>query len=87
MKLEKHGSNISKAEITHISQHGIWVLCYETEYFLPYEKFPWFKKATINQIYNLEIQGKEHLYWPDLDVDLSLSIIEEPEKFELISKA
>jgi len=85
MKSEMHGTNTSQVEITHISQHGIWLLCHNTEYFLPYEQFPWFQKATIEQIHKVELQSKEHLYWEELDIDLSLSIIEEPEKFSLVS--
>jgi hypothetical protein len=86
MKSLKHGKSISKAEITNISQHGFWMLIRGKEYFLPYDNFPWFKNATIGQISDFEAPGKTHLYWPQLDVDLSLAIIEHPERYNLISK-
>jgi hypothetical protein len=86
MKSLKHGKSISKAEITNISQHGFWMLINGKEYFLPYDNFPWFKNATVGQISDFEMPAKTHLYWPQLDVDLSLAIIEHPERYNLISK-
>jgi hypothetical protein len=56
------------------------------EYFLDYDKFPWFKNAKISEIVNIETPSKKHFYWPDLDVDLHLESIKHPEKFPLISK-
>ena len=86
MKLSKHGKNISKPEITNVSEHGFWIFTGGQEYFLPFEKFPWFREAKIGEISNVELWHKRHLYWPSLDVDLSLEIIEHPEKFGLIAK-
>lgn len=85
MKSSTHGKNISKPEITNISEHGFWVFIEATEYFLPFEQFPWFKQATVSQITNVQCLHKTHLYWPDLDIDLSLSIIQSPEKYKLVS--
>jgi len=86
MKSEGLGLSTSQAEITHISQHGIWLLCDEKEYFLPYEKFPWFKNANISQVHDVKVLSRGHVYWESLDIDLSLSIIAEPEKFSLVSR-
>ena len=86
MKSETPGSSTSQVEVTHISQHGVWLLTHGVEYFLPYEQFPWFKKASVEQIHNVQLQSKSHLYWRDLDVDLSLTIIENPEEFTLVQK-
>jgi hypothetical protein len=84
-KSGRHGMNTLIVEITHISQHGIWLLFNEKELFLSYENFPWFKKASVEQIHNVELQSENHLYWKDLDVDLNTTIIENPEKFSLVS--
>jgi len=86
MKSEMPGTSTFSVEVSHVSQHGIWLLCEDKEYHLPFEKFPWFKKATIEQIHNVKRLTETHLYWEELDVDLSLPIIEDPEKFSLISK-
>ena len=86
MKSLKRGRNISRPEITNISEHGFWIFFNGKEYFLPFEKFPWFKDANIHQISEVELWHNSHLYWPSLDVDLSFSIIEHPEKYNLIAK-
>ncbi len=86
MKSLKHGKNTSKPEVVNISEHGFWILVDGREYFLPFDKFPWFRKATIEQIGKVELLHAGHLYWQQLDVDLSLSIIENPEKYQLVAK-
>ena len=81
--LLKHGRNTLETEVTNISNHGLWILAGEKELFLPYEQFPWFKDKTINDITKVESFGEGHLYWENLDVDLSLEMIEHPERFPL----
>lgn len=85
MKSLKHGKSTSKPEIANISEHGFWVFLKDKEYFLPFEQFPWFKKANIGQITNVKLLHQSHLYWPQLDVDLSINVIEHPERYKLIA--
>jgi hypothetical protein len=85
VKSIKRGKNTSKAEVVNISEHGFWILIQGGEYFLPFEQFPWFKQATIEQISSIKLLHGCHLYWPKLDVDLSLNIIEHPEKYKLLA--
>jgi hypothetical protein len=40
-----HGANTSQVEVGNIDQHGLWLLVDDREYFLPYDGFPWFRKA------------------------------------------
>ncbi len=80
------GKNISEIEIQNISGFGIWILIRGKEYFMSYEKFPWFKNTNINQILNVSLSPTGKLYWPDLDIDLSVEILEAPERFPLIAK-
>ncbi len=84
MKLRNHGRNTLRAEVTQISPHGIWLLVKGTEYFLSYEDFPWFKKATIEQIHHVQFLHGFHLRWPNLDVDLELDSLIHSEKYPLI---
>jgi hypothetical protein len=53
--------------------------------FLSYEDFPWFKDVPLGKILNVEEPVSNHFYWPDLDIDLSLDIIQNPERFPLVS--
>ena len=83
MKLRKHGARTSEAEVSHISKHGIWLLIDGAEYFLSHEDYPWFRKATIAQVMNVERPHPQHLFWPDLDVDLELDSLKSPAAYPL----
>lgn len=85
MKLKTHGKNISSVEVTHISEHGVWLLTRDKELFMPFAQFPWFKEAPISKILNVKETSPGHFYWPDLDVDLGVESIEHPERFPLKS--
>jgi hypothetical protein len=80
------GTVISAPEVTHVSKHGFWLLLGDEELLLPFEQFPWFRRATIEQISHVEWPAPEHLYWPDLDIDLALTSIRRPEDFPLVSR-
>jgi hypothetical protein len=81
------GTITSVAEVTHVSKHGFWVLLDAEELLVSFEHFPWFKKATIEQLSNVEWPTLNHLHWPQLDADLSVESIRNPQAFPLISKA
>ena len=87
MKSALRGKSISDVEVTNVSQHGFWLLVEERELFLPFKKFPWFKNAPVARLLNVTEPHPGHLYWPDLDVDLSVEAIEYPERFPLVSRA
>ena len=80
------GANISQVEVTNISQHGFWLLLDEEELFLPFAEFPWFRDVTVGNILHVERPSSDHLYWPELDVDLAVESIRHPENFPLISQ-
>jgi hypothetical protein len=62
------------------------MLIQEREVFLPFEKFPWFRDAAIGEILNVELPHPDHLYWPDLDIDLAAESIDNPDRFPLASE-
>ena len=80
------GSGTLEAEVTNVSRHGFWVFLGDRELFLPFEQFPWFRGAVIDHLLNVERPVEHHLYWPDLDVDLTVESIEHPERFPLKAK-
>ena len=77
------GTGTSAAEVTHISAHGLWVLLDAEELFLPFTEFPWFRTATIAQVQDVQWPSTDHLYWPQLDIDLSVASIRDPQAFPL----
>lgn len=86
MKSKTVGGNTSVVEVLNVSPHGIWILVKDKEYFLDHDQFPWFKKASLEQIFEVKLLHGFHLYWEQLDIDLELESLERPEKFPLIAK-
>lgn len=78
------GAPTSLVEVTNIDHFGFWLLVENKEYFLPYVDFPWFKSTTVDKILNVQLLHGDHLFWPDLDVDLCLDSLQNPETFPLI---
>jgi hypothetical protein len=86
MKSSMPGTSTLKVEVTNISSFGFWILLNEKEHFLSFTNFPWFKKATIDEICDVQALTDEHLFWKTMDIDLELSSIISPEKYPLIYK-
>lgn len=76
--------------VENITPLGIWIFVKEKvkekEYFLSYRDYPYFKGQTLNSIQNTQLLHGYHLYWPELDVDLEIDNLENPEKYPLKSK-
>ena len=81
-----HGVSTSPVEVTNISQLGFWVLVKDEELFLPFSEFPWFRDVSIGKILHVELPSSNHLYWPELDIDLAVDSIRHPEQFPLVSR-
>jgi hypothetical protein len=81
------GTATLAAEVTNVSRHCTWLLVDDEEHALPCSEFPRFKAATFQQIINLLRPTAEHLYWPDLYLDLSVDSIRHPERFPLRSNS
>jgi len=86
MKSAALGLSTFPVEVTNISRHGFWLLLKDEELFLPFSDFPWFQDAAVRKILNVELLSPNHLYWPELDVDLAVESIRHPERFPLVSK-
>jgi hypothetical protein len=84
-----HGKNISpenaleQAQLTSIEQDGFWLLTKEGEFFVPFERYPAFQKAKVEQIFDFE-EDNEAFYWSTLDIDIELDALKHPEKYPLI---
>lgn len=83
MSLQTPGVNTSALEVTNIDTKGFWLFLDGNEHFLSFDEFPWFVNATISQITKVVEQSKDHLYWPELDIDLTVDMIDNPGKYPL----
>ncbi len=86
MKSKIVGEGTFIVEVSSISKYGFWIFVKEKEYFLSFEDFPWFRNANVSSILNVKFLLPNHLYWPDLDVDLELDSLESPQNYPLIYK-
>lgn len=85
MKSDSIGTDTSGVEVLNVS-HGFWLMVGAREYFLDFDHFPWFRRATLEQLFKAGLLHQEHLYWPDLDVDLDLDRIQHPESYPLVAQ-
>ena len=44
------GTAISEVEVSFASTKGFWILLGQEELFVSFDEFPWFRKATIEQL-------------------------------------
>jgi hypothetical protein len=79
MKTNDGGKSPLEPDVTQVDRQGIWLLIDDKEYFLPFERFPWFRDATIGQIHNVQLINKGELHWPDLGINLMVESIGQPE--------
>lgn len=70
-----------------INAKGIALYVNGKEYFLPYERCPWFKNAKVSDVLNVSMVDKEEIRWETLDVDLEIESLIYPEKYPLIGNA
>ena len=71
------------SQITNIEIDGFWLLVENEELFVPFDRYPDFRCATLEQIFSFEHDGDE-FHWPDLDIDIELEALRHPERFPLI---
>lgn len=83
MRLSQHGNSIPTVDVANISAHGVRLLVHGKELFMSYDDFPWFEDQSVKSIINVKEPSLGHFYWPDIDVDITEEIIENPEKFPL----
>ena len=50
---------------------------------MPFADYPAFRQATVEQIVNLQQPAPDQLTWPDLDIDIELAALDEPDRFPL----
>ena len=86
MKSTPRGNSTSRPEVKDISTQGVSLRVGREELFLSFEHFPWFRQAPVEKVRHVEQPSPEHLFWPELDIDLSIESIRHPERFPLISR-
>ncbi len=83
MKSLKPGTDTFNSSVTSISKCGFWLLCEDVEYFIAFNDYPAFKDASVDKIFNLKFLSPKQLHWPDIDIDIELDALVNPESFPL----
>ncbi len=74
----------TKTEVTNISPYGIWILTNNKEYFISYKDYPVFETASIKQIANITIDFSGNLHLDELDAEIEVESLENPEDYPLM---
>jgi len=82
-----HGAITSGVEVTLVSTRGLSLRVDGETLTLAFSDFPWFQRATASQLADVQRPSSDHLYWPQLDIDLALESIRQPACFPLVSRA
>ena len=83
MSLGQLGTVTSHHEVTDVSASGFWLLVDDAEYFVPFADYPVFRRAEVEQIFDVRRLSLRQLHWPALDVDIELDALEHPEYYPL----
>ncbi len=76
----------SPVEIVQVTRHGLWLAVSDSEYFIDFQNFPWFRSASIEAVCDVEEVSPGHFYWQSLDIDLDLETIRNPNEYPLVYK-
>ncbi|NNE70352.1 MAG: DUF2442 domain-containing protein [Rhodothermales bacterium] len=84
----KPGGGTFSAEVTRVDEKGIALRLGEEpacEFFLPYDRYPWFRYGSEQDVRAVERWSESHLHWEALQVDLHLDALRRPERYPLTS--
>jgi hypothetical protein len=83
--LKKNGAD-TFVKVLAIMPGGVMIEIREGEFFLPYQRNPWFKNAPVSEVFNVKMDGEDSIRWDMLDVELEVESLIHPEKYPLIMK-
>jgi len=82
----KSNTNSTLVDVLMINDRGIMISVLGQDYFLSYNRVPWMRDATINEVLDIRMSGKNAIEWPKLDVDLEIESLRHPERYPLLIK-
>ena len=82
----ENNTNAISASVLMINNQGIMISVEGNDYFLSYNRMPWLKDATVRNILNIKMSGKNAIEWPDLDIDLEIDSLKHPERYPLVMR-
>ena len=83
--LKRNTENIS-VKVRSLMSDGIFISVCGNDYYLSYNRVPWFRNAKVSDIFNVKMCGDDAIRWNSLDVDLELDSLKHPERYPLVMK-
>jgi len=84
--ISKQNTKPTSANVRSIMPDGIFLSVLGSDYYLSYDRLPWFKDAKISDIFNVEMYGTDGIRWDALDVELEIDSLKYPERYPLVIK-
>ena len=72
------------ANVLMINGQGVLLSVCGQDYFLSYNRVPWMREASINEVLDVRMSGRNAIEWPSLDVDLEIDSLRHPERYPLL---
>jgi len=85
-KTLKQNTKHTSVNVRSIMPDGIFLSVYENDYYLSFNRLPWFRDARLSDIINVSMMGDDAIRWDALDVDLEIDSLKYPEKYPLVMK-
>ena len=82
----KNNINSTSVSVLMINGQGIMISVGGQDFFLSYNRVPWMREASINDVLNIRMCGNDAVEWPALDVDLEIDSLRHPERYPLLIK-
>ena len=76
----------TSVSVLMINGQGIMISVGGQDFFLSYNRIPWMRDASINDVLNVQMCGNEAIEWPSLNVDLEIDSLRHPERYPLLIK-
>ena len=72
------------ANVLMINSQGLLLSVCGHDYFLSYNRVPWMREASIKEVLDVRMSGRNAIEWPLLDVDLEIDSLRHPERYPLL---
>ena len=80
----KSNTNSTSVDVLMINEKGVMISVMGQDFFLSYNRVPWMRDATINEVLDVRMNGKNAIEWPKLEVDLEVESLRHPERYPLL---
>ncbi len=72
------------ANVLMINSQGLLLSVCGHDYFLSYNRVPWMREASIKEVLDVRMSGRNAIEWPLLNVDLEIDSLRHPERYPLL---